>query len=96
DETFGSYGASLWWTTLRIATVGADSWPVTVEGKVVALLVVLYGFGMFGYLAAMLASWFVRDDQEEQAIQDRRVMRELRTELREVRQMVQELGERAG
>lgn len=56
---FDSYGHALWWTAMLLMTMGTDIWPKSVEGRLLALLLTLYGFAAFGYITASLASWFV-------------------------------------
>lgn len=60
-----SYGESLWWTTMLITSLGSEYWPQTAEGKALCLLLAIYGFCVFGYITATLASFFVGRDAEE-------------------------------
>ena len=62
---FTSYGDALWWTAMLVMTMGTDFWPQTAEGRVLALLVTLYGFAVFGYITASFATFFI--GQEAQA-----------------------------
>lgn len=59
---FTSFGHALWWTGMLITGMGTDVWPVTVEGRILAFLLALYGFAVFGYITASLASFFVGQD----------------------------------
>lgn len=54
-----TYGTALWWTIGALTTVGTEIYPVTAEGRVVAVVLMIYGVGVFGYIAATLASYFV-------------------------------------
>jgi voltage-gated potassium channel len=47
---FSSYGDALWWTAMLVSTMGSDLWPVTPEGRVLALLLSIYGLAVFGYI----------------------------------------------
>src|SRR5688572_2874446 len=38
-----SYGAALWWTAMLITTMGSDYWPRTDEGRLLCLLLAVYG-----------------------------------------------------
>ena len=58
------YPTALWWTAMLMTTMGSSYWPVTVEGRVLCLLLSLYAFGIFGYVTAALASFFVGRDAE--------------------------------
>jgi voltage-gated potassium channel len=59
---FTSYADALWWTSMLIATMGSDFWPKSAEGRLLCLLLALYGFAMFGYITASFASFFVGRD----------------------------------
>jgi voltage-gated potassium channel len=60
-----SYGAALWWTAMVLITIGSEYWPATPEGRTLCFLLALYGFSIFGYITATLASFFVGRDAEE-------------------------------
>lgn len=62
---FTSYGHALWWTAMLVTSIGSDYWPVTVEGRVLTLLLSIYGLAVFGYITASFASFFVGRDAAE-------------------------------
>lgn len=62
---FKSYGDSLWWTVMLLTTIGSQYWPQTNEGRILAVLMSIYGLAVFGYITAVLASFFVGRDAEE-------------------------------
>lgn len=64
---FTSYGHALWWTGMLVASIGSDFWPQTSEGRMLTMLLSLYGLAVFGYITATLASFFVGRDAEETA-----------------------------
>lgn len=49
-----------------MTTMGSEFWPKTAEGRVLCVLLALYAFGVFGYVTAALASFFVGHDTDEQ------------------------------
>jgi voltage-gated potassium channel len=52
---------AIWWAYVTITTVGyGDKFPVTTEGRVIAAILMTAGVGIFGTLAAYLASLFVK------------------------------------
>jgi voltage-gated potassium channel len=59
-----SYGESLWWTAMIMATLGSEYWPQTIEGRVLCVFLALYAFGVFGYVTAALATFFVGRDAD--------------------------------
>lgn len=62
SRALADYGDALWWTAMILVTMGSDYWPVSAEGRVLCLLLAVYGFTVFGYLTATLASFFVLRD----------------------------------
>lgn len=56
---FRGYGDALWWTAMLLTTMGTDFWPRTAEGRMLCLLLAMYGFAVFGYITAALAAFFV-------------------------------------
>ena len=62
---FRSYGDALWWTVMLLTTIGSQFWPTTNEGRILAVLLSIYGLAVFGYITAVLASFFVGRDAEE-------------------------------
>ncbi len=59
-----SYGESLWWTAMIMTTMGSEYWPQTIEGRVLCVFLALYAFGVFGYVTAALATFFVGRDAD--------------------------------
>ncbi len=64
-EGFENYGMALWWTAMRVITAGSDYWPLTPEGRALAFLIALFGYAIFGYVTATLATFFIGRDAEE-------------------------------
>lgn len=62
---FDSYGMALWWTAMRVITAGSEYYPSTPEGRGLALLIAIFGYAIFGYVTATLASFFIGRDAEE-------------------------------
>ena len=81
------YWAALWWTAMMITTVGSEYWPQTVEGRVLCLLLALYAFAVFGYVAATLSSFFIERDaaSNEADVASASAIRELRDEVAALR-----------
>lgn len=62
---FTSYGQAVWWTGMLIASLGTDFWPKTAEGRLLSSILALYGLGVFGYITATIASYFVDRDARD-------------------------------
>jgi voltage-gated potassium channel len=56
---------ALWWTYTTITTVGyGDKYPVTTEGRIIAMVLMTFGVGVFGTFTAFIASLFVNKNKE--------------------------------
>ena len=62
---FGSYLDALWWTAMLLTSIGSEYWPKTAEARLLTVLLSIYGFAVFGYITATLASFFVEQDVKE-------------------------------
>jgi voltage-gated potassium channel len=56
------FGTALWWTAMIMTTMGSAYWPQTMEGRILCVLLALYAFTMFGYVTALLSSFFIDRD----------------------------------
>ena len=55
----------LWWTVVTLTTVGyGDFSPVTLGGRVTAVVLMLAGIGVVSFITANIAAFFVESDQE--------------------------------
>ena len=55
-----TYPQALWWAICTITTVGyGDLYPQTIEGRLVALALMIGGLGLIGFTTGSLASWIV-------------------------------------
>ena len=84
---FSSFGDALWWTGMIITTMGSAYWPLTPEGRILAFLLSLFAIGVFGYITATLASFFVDRDAAtpDAAVADAAELRAIRRELTALR-----------
>lgn len=72
---------AVWWSLVTITTVGyGDRFPVTTEGRLLAVVLMFAGVGLFGTFSAFLASWFIGGMQKEEKSE----IDELRREIREL------------
>ena len=66
DRNIRSIPDGLWWAVTTITTVGyGDRFPVTPIGRAIGAGVMILGIGLFGLLAASLASLLVEKDLEK-------------------------------
>lgn len=60
--TIRSYGDAVWWAAGTVTSVGTELYPVTAEGRVIAIVTMVFGVAVVGYLAAAVAALFVGVD----------------------------------
>lgn len=80
------YSTALWWTAMVLTTMGTDYFPQTSEGRMLCLLLAIYGFAVFGYVTAAVATFFVGQDAEsdETDIASQATLQELKERLDQV------------
>lgn len=77
---------ALWWSLVTITTVGyGDRFPVTMEGRCVAIALMVVGVGLIGTWSGIAASWFMAaaDERREEKYDS------LRNEIFELRQLIE-------
>jgi voltage-gated potassium channel len=61
-----NFGDAVWWSVTTITTVGyGDFYPVTLNGRLVAVLLMIGGISLIGMITATVASWIVQRVAEE-------------------------------
>ncbi|WP_138756717.1 potassium channel family protein [Modestobacter altitudinis] len=94
-----SYGDAVWWALTTITTVGyGDEYPVTGDGRLVAVLLMVSGIALLGVVTAAVASWFVgrvaEAAQAQDDADDAALLAEVRELADEVRRLRAELADR--
>ncbi|WP_165482744.1 potassium channel family protein [Legionella gresilensis] len=69
EGVFANYGEALWLAAMMITTMGSDFWPKTVEGRILCLGLAIYGFAIFGYITAVVASFLIGKEAKDKANQ---------------------------
>ena len=85
---FRSYSEALWWTTMVVITVGTEYWPKTPEGRLLCLILALYGFAVLGYITATLATFFIGQDAQSEKSPNN--LRQIKKELSHIRKLLEE------
>ncbi len=81
-----SFGEAVWWAFATITTVGyGDITPVTFEGRLIAVVLMIGGVALLGTVTAALASWLVErvGVETREAVQDEADTREAEESRRE-------------
>jgi voltage-gated potassium channel len=77
---------AIWWSLVTITTVGyGDKYPVTTEGRVIAVILMIAGVGLFSTLSGFIAAWFLHPGQ---AAADTN-LRNIEGEIRELRRSIE-------
>jgi voltage-gated potassium channel len=72
-------GDATWWAAVTVATVGyGDRYPVTLEGRLIALALMATGVALLGLVIANVAAWFIErfgleelsDEQQQLGLSD--------------------------
>lgn len=85
-----SYWDALWWTGMIMTTIGSDYWPKTLEGRILAFLLSVYAFSIFGYITAALASFLIGKEKESSS----REIEKLRSEIQRLSSEINRFSER--
>ncbi len=73
---------AMWWAATTVSTVGyGDFYPVTWEGRLIAVLLMVTGVGAFAAIAAGLASWFIQPSEDSKIARLTEEVRQLRAAL---------------
>ena len=87
---------AFWWSFVTMTTVGyGDYVPVTLPGRLLAILLMTFGIGIFAVLTSFMASRIVaiQDDQEDTVATLREQNGAIQTELAEIKALLKQLSE---
>jgi voltage-gated potassium channel len=88
-----SYPKALWWVAMQITNIGSGYRPMTVGGQVLCLGISIFAAVMFGYLTAVLATFFIGRDAEDpkSEIPNQTSIHELSGEVARLRTAIEEV-----
>ena len=89
---FQTYADALWWTAMLLTSIGSDYFPQTAEGRMLCLILAIYGFAVFGYMTATLATFFIQRDTETASERGVPCMADIHDELRKIRADLQRIS----
>ena len=60
-----NFGDGIWWAITTVTTVGyGDRYPTTLEGRFIAVALMIMGISLMGVITASVAAWFVKMGQD--------------------------------
>lgn len=66
-----SFGDAIWWSIVTTTTVGyGDISPVTTAGRVIAIILMIFGVGLIGMLTGTITTFFVDRAHEKDILDD--------------------------
>ncbi|HEY2299310.1 MAG TPA: potassium channel family protein [Jatrophihabitans sp.] len=90
-----TFGTALWWTSVTICTVGyGDYTPITAQGRLVAVGVMIGGVMLVGAVTASFATWLIdrlRIEEEVEQAATQADLRDVHTQLQGVQHELAEL-----
>jgi voltage-gated potassium channel len=86
---FQSTWQGIWWAVATVTTVGyGDVTPTTVQGQVVAIVVMLFGIAFLSVLTATIASRFVKTERGSETEEILAALARLEAQLADLRRQV--------
>ncbi|WP_231686768.1 potassium channel family protein [Bacillus sp. JCM 19034] len=66
EQSIENYADALWWSIVTATTVGyGDISPETNIGRVIALILMLFGIGLLGMITGSIATYFINGQSKE-------------------------------
>src|SRR4029079_6524522 len=86
---FPSTWDGIWWAMVTVTTVGyGDIYPKTIDGRIIAMVVMLFGIGFLSVLTATVASYFVKTDRGGETERILAALGRLEAEVTELKQQL--------
>ena len=89
-SNFDSFGDSIWWVIVTVSTVGyGDTVPGTTAGRLIAIVVMICGIGIFSALAGSLSSYLNSGKASRRSKEDSRHIRQLMAQVKVLSESVE-------
>ncbi len=86
DSNIKTAEDAIWWAFATITTVGyGDRYPITSEGRSIAVILMCSGVGLFGVFSGFLAAWFIGPSTVSADSNKNSELKELREEIEKMR-----------
>jgi voltage-gated potassium channel len=88
-KDFPSTWDGMWWAVVTVTTVGyGDVYPTSVEGRIIAMVVMLFGIGFLSVLTATVASRFVKTERGDETEEILAALTRLEAEVADLKQQL--------
>jgi len=86
SHDFDSLWDGVWWAIETVSTVGyGDIYPSTVQGRLIALVLMFVGIGFLSLLTAAVASRFVKQERGEEHEEVMETLRQIQADVAELK-----------
>ncbi len=92
--TITTFGKAMWWAAVTMSTVGyGDTYPITGEGRMAAVLLMVVGVSLLGTITASFATWLTQRLQKAEDQADKQILLEVKQLREEIVQLRTNLAE---
>ncbi|MCU0507799.1 MAG: ion transporter [Anaerolineae bacterium] len=92
DPNIKTGGDAVWWSLVTITTVGyGDRYPTSAGGRMVGVLTMIVGIGLFGVLTSVMATKFLQPKEDAEPPATRADTEQLMAQLRELSERLDRL-----
>lgn len=89
-----TFGLALWWAVVTMTTVGyGDRFPVTTEGRLVAVGMMVAGVALVGAVTASFATWLIDRVRVEEEVEEAATRNDLQALHAQLGRLEQQLGD---
>jgi voltage-gated potassium channel len=86
SSDFDSLWDGVWWAIETVSTVGyGDIYPATVQGRLIALVLMFVGIGFLSLLTAAVASRFVKQERGDEHEEVMETLRQIQADVAELK-----------
>jgi voltage-gated potassium channel len=91
-QSIHTYQKALWWTAMQMTNIGSAYSIGTTGGRILCLAISIYAAGMFGYLTAIFATFFIDREAKvsKSEIVSQKSLQDIREEIIQLRRLIED------